>query len=78
MSSPIMEDYEGKSYTKVTFTPDYKRFGVPKMPTDMLNLLKRRVNDISGLIPVNVFLNNKLVQIPNFRSYVNYYLEENA
>jgi DNA topoisomerase II len=67
MSEPEVEDYDEKSYTKVTFTPDYKRFGISKMTPDMLRLLKRRVYDMSGLIRGKVYLNDKLVQIPNFK-----------
>ena len=46
-----------------------------RMSPDMLSILKRRVYDISGITKVNVYLNNKLVQIPNFKSYVKNYLE---
>lgn len=46
------------------------------MSPDMLALLKRRVYDMSGIIKVNVYLNNKLIQVPNFKSYVSLYLNE--
>lgn len=74
MSEPSIEDFDGNSYTKITFQPDYKRFNMTRMSPDMLSILKRRVYDISGITKVNVYLNNKLVQIPNFKSYVKNYL----
>jgi DNA topoisomerase-2 len=74
MSEPSIEDYDGNSYTKISFEPDYKRFNMARMSPDMLSILKRRVYDISGITKVSVYLNNKLVQIPNFKSYVKNYL----
>lgn len=70
ISEPIIEDYEGKCFTRVTFTPDFKLFGVSSMPTDMTNLLKRRVYDMAGLLRITVYLNSKIIRVPDFKSYV--------
>jgi len=75
MSEPAIEEYNGQDYTKISFKPDFKRFQINKLTSDMISLLKRRVYDISGVIKVNVHLNRKLVQIPNFKEYVKMYLE---
>ncbi len=76
MNKPEVEDYEGKSYTKVSFSPDFKRFDITKIDNDMLNLMKRRVYDIAGLMNASVYLDNKLVQVANFKQYVRCYLYE--
>jgi len=67
MGEPIIEPYEGKDYTKVTFKPDFKRFNSNKLSADMISLMKRRVYDMAGLLKVKVYLNNKLIQISNFK-----------
>ena len=38
-----------KPYTKVSFIPDYARFGLPGLTTEMVSLLKKRVYDIGAL-----------------------------
>jgi DNA topoisomerase II len=78
MSEPIIEDYEGKGFTKITFTPDFKLFGVSNLPTDMINLLKRRVYDMAGLLRIGVYLNNKIIRVADFKSYVDLYLDEDS
>ena len=35
-------------YTKVIFKPDYKRFGIEGITSDMFNLLKKRIYDIAA------------------------------
>jgi hypothetical protein len=36
--------------------------------------MKRRVYDIAGIIKVKVYLNGKLVHVPNFKAYAKMYL----
>lgn len=64
---PSIEAFSGTDYTKVTYRPDFSRFEVNKFSPDMINLMKRRVYDISGILKVKVFLNGKMVQVPNFK-----------
>lgn len=71
-----------KPYTKITFKPDYKRFGIPGMTDDIKNLLVRRVYDIAGITDKNikVKLNSQLISIKNFVQYIDLYIgskEEN-
>jgi len=37
--------------------------------------MKRRVYDISGILKVNVYLNGKMVQVPNFKEYSKMHME---
>ena len=36
-------DYEGEDYTRVTFKPDLKRFGLKQLNGDLVSLFKKRV-----------------------------------
>ena len=76
MGEPQIENHQGEDYTRVTFRPDFQKFGVSKFSEDMINLMKRRVYDIAGIIKVKVYLNGKLVKIPNFREYAKMYIED--
>ena len=61
-----------KSYTQITFHPDYKMFGIPGMTDDIYSLFQKRVYDIAAVLgtKVKVYLNDKHINIPSFENYV--------
>lgn len=68
-----------KSYTKVTFKPDYKRLGVNGLTSDMLALLKKRVYDIGAVTDhsikkIKVLYNKTQIPVKNFQQYVDLYI----
>ena len=68
-----------KPYTKVTFKPDYARFGVPGITNDMLNLLKKRVYDIASITDhsvkkIKVSFNDSIIPVKNFTQYIDLYI----
>jgi DNA topoisomerase-2 len=67
-----------ESYTKITFLPDYKRFGLKKLSDDMASLLKRRVYDTAGttIDSVSVWLNGTQLNIKSFKDYIGMYYSE--
>lgn len=77
ISGPLISDYKGKNFTKITFWPDLKRFGMISLEKDIIDLMTKRVYDIAGLSPssVEVTLNKKLVPVKGFRDYINLYLD---
>jgi DNA topoisomerase-2 len=64
-----------ESYTKITFLPDYKRFGLKNLSDDMVSLLKRRVYDTAGTTNenVSVWLNQIQLNIKSFKDYIGMY-----
>ena len=42
---PIIEDYTGEPYTRITYLPDYNRFGMDGLDNDIISLLYKRVYD---------------------------------
>jgi len=38
------------SFTKITFEPDLKKFGMKKLEDDIVNLLNKRVYDLAGIL----------------------------
>jgi DNA topoisomerase-2 len=79
---PIITDVSKNtdSYTKITFKPDYKRFGLKKLTSDMANLMKRRVLDIAGTTnsAVKVYLNDKLLDIKSFEDYIRMFYSDES
>ncbi|TFK30660.1 DNA topoisomerase II [Coprinopsis marcescibilis] len=71
----ITKNSRGEEFTKITFRPDLKRFGMEEIDSDTLALLNRRVYDMAGTIKdVKVFLNDERLKIKNFRQYVDMYV----
>ena len=71
----------GKSFTRVTFWPDYPRMGLPKgLSTDMASLLRRRVYDAAAVTPstVAVRLNGKVLPVKTFKDYIKMFGVEGA
>lgn len=69
-------------FTKITFVPDYKKFGMEDgLTEDIINLFKRRVYDVSAYtidLGVKVYWNGSLVNINTFEDYVKLYYKEPA
>ena len=75
---PILEKLKGKnkSYTKITFTPDYKRFGINTLSKDMISLFKKRVYDIAAVTNIKVSLNDQHLNINGFEDYIKMFYED--
>ena len=75
---PIITNTKSKPYTKITWTTDFKRFGITNYSEFMINLMTRRVYDIAGITnnKVSVFLNNKKIKMNDFLDYSKMYLSK--
>ena len=73
---PKITKTTGKPYTKITFKPDYQRFGVENLTPDFINLLKKRVYDISAVTDKNIKVKYNGLSIPvkNFEQYIDMYI----
>ena len=76
ISKPIITKCKLKPYTKITFTPDYKRLGIEGIDDDMVSLLRKRVYDIAALTEksIKVKFNNEIVPVKNFKQYIDMYI----
>lgn len=73
MGKAKITDAKGDDYTKVTFKPDFAKFGMEGIDDDFEALVKRRVYDLAGTANVAVKLNGTRVPIRNFRKYMEMY-----
>ncbi|KAK2461741.1 hypothetical protein APHAL10511_006204 [Amanita phalloides] len=72
----ITKNAKGEEWTRVTFKPDLKRFGMDSIDEDTAGLLRKRVYDLAGTVrDVKVFLNDERLKIKNFKQYVEMYLD---
>ena len=80
---PVITKVKGaaaKPYTRVSFKPDYTRFGIPGgLTPNMIALLQKRVYDIAAVTDqstkkVKIGYNGSPVGIKNFQQYVDLYI----
>ena len=77
-TKPKITNYNKKSFTKITFLPDYEKFEMKNSDNDILCLLKKRVYDICACTDSNVkvYFNKKLLNIKTFDKYCNLYIPD--
>ena len=74
MSKAKITSCKGDDFTKVTFTPDFGKFGMDGMDDDFEALVKRRVYDMAGTCKgVKVYLNGDRIKINDFKKYMAMY-----
>ena len=79
-SEPEITKYTKKTgYVKITFLPDYEKFGMTKLTDDMKALFERRVYDACACTntKVTVSYNNTKLNYKNFGKYVDLYIGDN-
>ena len=75
----ITKNSRGEEYTRVTFTPDLKRFGMTSIDPDAASLLKKRVYDMAGTVrDIKVYLNDERLKVKGFKQYIEMYLNSAA
>ena len=76
IKKPSIRKCGSKPYTKVSFLPDYQRFGIDKLTDDMFNLLKKRTYDIGAVTDktVKVKFNGEAVPFRHFEQYIDMYI----
>lgn len=67
-----------KSYTKISFLPDYEKFGIDGLTEDMKALFKKRIYDIAMTSKVSVYFNGDLMKTNNFAKYVDAYFPDES
>jgi len=75
-SKPIVKKSSLLPYTKVTFKPDFARFGMSGITNDLFKLFKKRAYDIAGTSngDINIHFNKKKIGIKSFERYVDLYI----
>ena len=63
-------------YTKITFKPDFEKFGTTGINDDTLDILLKRVYDICAITSkdISVYFNDKKLTIKDFPDYISAYI----
>tara|TARA_B100001142_G_scaffold221972_1_gene220112 strand:+ start:7 stop:3444 length:3438 start_codon:yes stop_codon:yes gene_type:complete len=73
---PKVSSCKGKPYTKVSWLPDYKRFGLENLTDDMFQMFKKRTWDIAAVTDksVKVTFNNEVIPVKTFETFIDLYI----
>ncbi|CAM9243193.1 unnamed protein product, partial [Phaeothamnion confervicola] len=73
---PLIEEYDGEDFTRVTFRPDWARFHMAGLDASTAALLGKRVYDMAACMGmaggprVRVTLNRRRLPVKSFRDYL--------
>lgn len=64
------------SYTKITFIPDYRKFNLENLTDDIINLIHKKVIDISlcSKPELRVYFNDEIINVKTVNDYIDLYL----
>ncbi|KAK0097853.1 hypothetical protein PV326_013248 [Microctonus aethiopoides] len=75
-SEPRVKEFTGEDFTKVTFSPDLKKFKMERLDDDIVALMSRRAYDVAASTRhVAVYLNGTRVPVKTFKDYVDMYIK---
>ncbi|CAG2164860.1 unnamed protein product [Oppiella nova] len=76
-TEPKISASVGEDYTRVTFCPDLKRFGMDALDKDIVALFSRRAYDCAGSSKgIKVFLNGQRLPINGFKAYCELFVKD--
>ena len=69
---PVIKDTKlVKGYTKVTYFPEFERFGLKGYTEDIISLYMKYIVDTAMLTKVKVYFNDEVIPVNNLLSYSN-------
>src|SRR5690606_29816536 len=67
----IIKDNTGKSFTRITYYPDYSQFDFKSLTEDLTSIMYKRCLDVSAYIPnVRVSVNGKTIPVRKISDYM--------
>lgn len=73
---PKVEKYTKDPFTRITFTPDYARFGIDGLYDSLISLIEKRTYDMVACSSgeLDVYFNGQKVDLPDFNTYMSLYI----
>ena len=70
IGKPVIKK-SNKNFVKVTYKPDFERFGMTSIDADTKSIMIKRIFDIAAYNPtVKVYYNDKLIPIKTYKDYI--------
>ena len=79
VDKPKITSCSTKPYTRVSFTPDYPRFGMQGLTDDTVAVFEKRVYDLAASTPSDLVVswNGETIKLKGFDKYVDYFVGGN-
>jgi DNA topoisomerase-2 len=76
IEKPTVKACSKAPYTKISFLPDYKKFGIDELTDDIYDLFHKRTFDIAATsdATVSVYFNDIKIDIKNFEKYMDLFI----
>jgi DNA topoisomerase-2 len=76
----VVKAYAKTPFTRISFEPDYERFGMKGITDDMFALFRKRAYDACATTPsaVSVYFNDAKLECKTFERYTDLYLGEKS
>ena len=72
-------DRTSQHYTRITYKPDLKRFGMDYIDNDSFKIMEKRVYEIAGCNSnLSIYFNGKRIIMKSFKDYCQMYIEEDG
>ena len=77
-TKPEIRKFSGNPFTRITFKPDLKIFGISELTDDIVSLMKKRIIDVAACVSnkVKVYINDKLINCGTLEHYIKYYFDK--
>ena len=73
-STPHLSSFKNvNGFTCVTYTPDFKQFGISGYTDDIISLYTKYIIDSAMLTKINVYLNDELIPVKTLSDYAKMY-----
>jgi len=59
-----------KNFTKITYYPDFEKFGMTEITEEIQQIILKRVIDVAVYTKIKIYYNGNLIPIKNFNDYV--------
>lgn len=70
-------DNTSQHYTRITYKPDLKRFGMKSIDNDSFKIIEKRVYEIAGCNSnLTIYFNGKRIIMRSFKDYCQMYIED--
>lgn len=75
-SEPEISSSHVKGYTKITFIPDFKRFGMDSLTSGVFKLIEKRAYDVAACTnkDITIYFQNQKLAVKTFERYVDLYI----
>lgn len=72
--------FTGKPFTRISFLPDYKRFGLKGMTNDLKAIIEKTTIDTAILTDkkISIYFNNEKIPVRDLNTYISLYIGEDS